>query len=63
MPWEPWQTGVTNAMEAMAKKRPWQKHALDKWHIIHGKKGNDTHERNPFRAALCFKMLNHRESS
>ena len=41
MTWEPWQKGVKDAMGAMAKRRPWQKVALEKCHGAHGKNGHD----------------------
>jgi len=31
-----------NVMEAMAKRQPWQRGALEKCHGTHGKKGRDT---------------------
>ena len=33
-----WRKGVRHAMGAMAKRRPWQKDALETLHDAHGKK-------------------------
>jgi hypothetical protein len=46
-----------NAMGAMAKRRPWQKDALEKCHGAHAKKRNENPERNPFI------MMNRHDSS
>ena len=52
-----------NAMGAMAKRCSWQKGTLGNSHGVHGKKGHDNPERNPFRAVRCCRMMNSHCSS
>ena len=50
--------GMRHAMGAIAKRRPWQKDALEPGHGAHRKR-QSLPEQNPFRAARRFTMLNH----
>jgi len=58
------ETSFKNAMGAMAEKVTMAKRHLEKmsWHPWQ-KKDHDHLKSNPFRAAWCFIMMNHHDSS